>query len=144
MPIKREGSGIICHALQGTITSYYSYRQVISKSMRKTTILRAAQATVPIEVFLYDIVTGDLICLIAKEVTDMYPRCTFYVTIANFGRVYVHLPKHQETGEVEATTVQIIHIKQDRYSYLSDEHKRSNNSSVIAVYYIPAKDRSKK
>lgn len=71
---------------------------------------------------------------------DVYPGRLFYVTNANFGTVDVHLPEHQKVGEVAQTAKEIIHIKNERFSYRSGTYANNSNFSAYALQYKPAPD----
>lgn len=52
-----------------------------------------------------------------------------------FGKVEVHFPKYQKVDEVRVALVEIVHIKGERFSYLSGPHYSNSSSTVNAVHY---------
>lgn len=49
---------------------------------------------------------------------DGYPSRSFYITFPKFGRADVNLPKHQKVGKVADASIGIVHVKNERFSYL--------------------------
>lgn len=68
-------------------------RQIVLKKMCETTVLVSAKAAGLIEVALHEKVANHHECMTAKGIMDTYPGRPFYITIANFGKAEVHLPK---------------------------------------------------
>lgn len=64
----------------------------------------------------------------------MYPGCSFYVTTSEFNKADIQLQKQQKVGEVNNVSEEVVHIKHDRYQYLSGEQLNNYNSSVISAY----------
>lgn len=71
----------------------------------------------------------------AKGIIDVYQGRPFSSSIANFGKVNIHLPKHQSVGEAAEVPVERAHIKNERSSYLSAAHRNYIDSSVNSVRY---------
>lgn len=44
---------------------------------------------------------------------NVYAKKPSLITIANFDKVVLHLPKHQSIGKVVDATVRIVHIKDE-------------------------------
>lgn len=75
-----------------------------------------------------------------KRITDVYSGRLFYINVSNFDKVDVLLAKHQKIGEVRNAPLKIVHIKDDRYSYLPGAHGNNRDGSVGAVHYKPTPD----
>lgn len=50
----------------------------------------------------------------AKCIIDFYPGRPFHIAIADFDKVAVHLPKHQNVGEATKASAEIVHNKDER------------------------------
>lgn len=50
----------------------------------------------------------------ANGIIDVYPGRPVYISIVNFGKVDVHLPKQQKVGEDENSLAEIVHIEDGR------------------------------
>lgn len=64
----------------------------------------------------------------AEYITDVYAGSLSYITIVNLGKVYVHLPKHQNVCDAVKAQVDILHIKDERYSYPAWAHANNSDS----------------
>lgn len=113
-------------------------RQVVAKAINKTSILASTQSSGRIQVAPHEIVARDHTGMTAKRTMDVYPRRPFYMTIASFGKIDVHLLKHRKFGEVVVDTV---HNKERHFSYPSGAHANTNDSCVNAVHYKLTSDR---
>lgn len=71
---------------------------------------------------------------------DVYAGRSLYITIANFGNVDEHLSSHQNVGEFAFAPLEVVHIKNERFSYPSGIHAKTKDSTVNAVYYDPTPD----
>lgn len=72
------------------------------------------EPTALIEVILYSKFAKDHAFMNSKKTMDVCLGSSFYVTVANFGKVEVHLLKHQNVGEVTNASVELLHIKDER------------------------------
>lgn len=68
------------------------------------------------------------------------PESSFYITITNFGKVDLYVPKHQKVVEVADAPAEIVHIKHERFSYRSGAHRNTVDSSVNDVHYNQTPD----
>lgn len=96
--------------------------------MRETSVLISTHAESLTERVLYENVARSRACMTAKAIMDVYLDSSFYSTIANFGKVDVHLSKHQKAGEVADAPVEVVHIKDKCSSYQSGAHPSKSDS----------------
>lgn len=68
---------------------------------------------------------------------DVFPDRSFYIIKVNFGKVGVHLPKHQNVGEAANAQVMIVQIENVRESYTPASHANNSNCAVKTVYCRP-------
>lgn len=73
-------------------------------------------------------------CMMARSIMSVYSRHPFYITLANFCMVDVHLPKHQEVVEAANAREEIVQIKDKRFLYSSLTKATSTESSVNAIH----------
>lgn len=66
---------------------------------------------------------------------DFYPLRTLYITIDNFGKQDVHLPKQKYVAEPGDEAVKIVCIKVKGFSYPSGTHVEDSDSLANAVHY---------
>lgn len=71
----------------------------------------------------------------AKGIIDVYPCHHYYITIASFVKVYVHLPNHQNVLDAAKMPLTIVHNKDERYSYLPGVNENNSDSSISSVHY---------
>lgn len=76
----------------------------------------------------------------AKDIMDAYPSRSFHVTIAKFYNDEVHLPSHQEIGEVANAPDEIVHVEDKRLSYPPGATETKHDSSVSAIHHKPTPD----
>lgn len=85
--------------------------EVILKAVWETSVLVSTWAAVLVEVIHHDNTASNYACMTEKKNMNVYPGQLFNKNIANFGKVDVHLPKHQKFGEVGKVPVKIFHVK---------------------------------
>lgn len=68
-----------------------------------------------VEVTCHKHVTRSHACMKAKGVMDVYRRHPFYIKVASFGKVDVHLPKYQKVGEIADTPVEAAQIREELF-----------------------------
>lgn len=78
----------------------------------------------------------------ANVIMDVYPGRPFPVAVVNFSKLDLHLLKHRKAGKVANGPDEIVHIKDDRYSYLYGKHVNNSDSSVNAAHYESISERS--
>lgn len=101
--------------------------------MHKTSILVFTQAAGLVQVVPNENVVKNYACMTEKEITDVYPGRSSYITIINFGKVNVHLPENLRVVEVADAPVKVVHIKNERFWYSAGTHANSSGSLVSAV-----------
>lgn len=116
-------------------------RQEVLKAMGETAEFASAQVDGLIEIISHINIAKNHACMTAKQIMDVYQGSLFYITIVSFSKVDVHLPKHQMGGEVANVPVEMVYIKDERYSYLPDTHANNSERSVSAVNYKAISDR---
>lgn len=94
----------------------------------KTPVLVSAQPASLIEVRNHANVAKNHACMTEKGILDVYSGHRLYVTIANFGKVEVNVREKQNVGEAVSVPDEIVHIKKDRFSYLSDAKGTKHDS----------------
>lgn len=67
-------------------------------AMCETPVLVSTQAAGLIKVILREKVAKSHARMTAKGIMDIYPGRSFHITVTNFGKIDVHLPKHQNVG----------------------------------------------
>lgn len=77
----------------------------------------------------------------AEVIIDKYLGINFYITIANFGKAYIHLQNHRRVCEVAKAPVSIFHMKEERDQYPPGAQANNSGSSVNSVRYRRAFDR---
>lgn len=66
---------------------------------------------------------------------DEYSGRPSYITITNFDKVNVRFPRHQKFDDVADASVEIVHVKDDRFLYPSGAHADKNDRIINAVHY---------
>lgn len=61
-------------------------------------------------------------------------------TIANFGKIDVDLPKHENVGEATNDSGKIVHNEDEHYSCPPGAHANKSGGSPSTVHYEPAPD----
>lgn len=115
-------------------------QKLVLKAMCQTTVLVATRAVGLIEVNPHENVAGNHACKTAREKMDIYPGRPFYITVANLGKVNVHLQKHAKVGELANAPFKVVHIIDEPYSYPSDAYVNKSDRSVNPVHYKPVHD----
>lgn len=90
-------------------------RQVVLKAICETSVLVSTQALGLLQVATRKNVDKTPVCTTARGIMGVYPRRLIYITISNFGKVDVHLQKHQTVGEVTNAPVRMGHIDKERF-----------------------------
>lgn len=70
----------------------------------------------------------------ARGIVDVYPGCHFNITIANFDRADVNLPKYQNGCEVLNAPQQIVYVEEESFSYSSGAKVGKSDSAINARY----------
>lgn len=69
----------------------------------------------------------------AKEIMDVYKDRSFYIIIANSGMTDVHLLKRKKIGEAANSPEEIIHNKDECFSYPHRAKKTETDCSMNSV-----------
>lgn len=75
-------------------------RQVLLEAMCETLVIVSAQVEGLIKVLRHEKGAKNHACMTAKGIIYFYSGRLINITIENFGKVDVSLPKHQKFGEV--------------------------------------------
>lgn len=86
-------------------------RQVFLRAMWEGAVLVSRQAFSVMEINHHEDVANDHACVTAKDITDVFPGRSFYITIANFGELDLDLAEQQKISEVANVPVEIVVIK---------------------------------
>lgn len=85
-------------------------RKVVLKAMCEPPVSVSPYAVGITEVILRENEARYYSFLIARSIMNVHRAIHFYKTIQNFGKVEIHLPKHQEVGEAAILPVKIDHV----------------------------------
>lgn len=112
-------------------------KQVVLKLICKTPVLLSTKEAGLMSITAHENVAKIYACKAAKGIMDIKPGRHFFITIANLGKVDLHLPKHQTVGEAAKIPVEIVLITDERYSYTPVAHANNSNCSVNTVHDKP-------
>lgn len=105
-------------------------QRVELEAVCETPVLVSTKAAGLIKVFSHEKIAKHNAYTTAKGITDAYPDRPFYVTIANFSKFDVNLPKRREVGEVANAPIEIVHVNDIRYSYSPCTQANNCDSTV--------------
>lgn len=77
----------------------------------------------------------------AKGIMDVYSRWPFYIAIVIFCMADIQPTKHRKDGEVVDALVNIVHVKDERFSYHIVSKATRSDSRMNDLYYKPTPDR---
>lgn len=92
--------------------------KVVLKVIRETALLAFTNMASSIKLAPDENTAKYHACMTAKGIMEVYPGRPCYITIANFGKVGVHLPKQQNVGVSTNESAEIVHIEDECYLYL--------------------------
>lgn len=84
--------------------------------MGETSVFVFTQAAGIVKVVLHEKVAKTYACITAKKIMDVYQSRPFYITIANFGKIDVHLAKHEKFRRLKDAPDEVVHIKDECFS----------------------------
>lgn len=105
--------------------------------MCETPVLVSTKAMSLREVILDELAAKYHGFVTTEGIKDAYPGLSFYITIANFVRVDVHLPKRHDNCKAANAPVGTVHSNNERYSYPPGAHASNRDSSENFVQYKP-------
>lgn len=91
-------------------------RQVVCEAMCETPVLVFSHTVELLELFQYESVAKYHACMTAERITNVHSDHLFYITVGNFGKVDVYLPKQQKVDGVAEAPFKVGHIKDERLS----------------------------
>lgn len=62
-------------------------------------------------------VTKVLACVMTKAIMDVYLGRPFNFTVKKFSMADVHMPNHQNAGEVADASEEVVYIRNELFSY---------------------------
>lgn len=71
----------------------------------------------------------------------VYPSHHYYVNMAIFGKVEIHLSKHRKVGEAVNAPVEIVYTKDERYLYPAGTPMSNSDCSATTLHNKPSPDR---
>lgn len=102
---------------ENDLKSIMAVQKVLIKATCETRLLVSARVAGPTEMTPHENFDKKHACMIGNGVIYVYPSHSFYVTIANFVKNDVNLPRHQNVDEVVNKPLGVVHIKEERYLY---------------------------
>lgn len=127
--------------ISGELKCMRPAQRVVSKTTRESLGLDFTQAAARVEVVTHKNMAKIPAGMTAKGIMDVCAGHSFYIMVANFVWIYIHLPKDQKVGKVADAPVKIVRVKSESFSYLSGSHANTIDGSVYAVQYRPIPDR---
>lgn len=100
----------------------------------ETLLLVSTKLAGLIEVIRHEKLAKNHACVTPEGIMGIFPGRSFQITIANFGIVDVHLPKHQKISDAVSAQSPIVHIKNKHYFYQIFKHAKNWNSSENSVH----------
>lgn len=94
-------------------------QQVVLKKMFERQLLVSRKAASLIGVTLHDIMAKNQACMTGKGIMDTHPGRPFYHSTSSFVKADINLSKQQKVGEGASAPQEIVHVKDERFSYPS-------------------------